>query len=392
MTLASITKRALVVLTAAGVLSSLTACGLNGDNAGNSSAAQQSGTVNIGVIYPKTGQYAEYGKLFKQGFDLAVAQVNKDGGVQGKKLGLKYYDTQSDAKQDAAVAPKIASDQSIIAVVGDYASPASSAASPTFQQAGLVHYGFNNSASTFTDTGDHVWTPQIGQDVYQKANADIVAKHAKKISVVYLENDWGKQAYQYFKEEAEKQGVDIVYESSYLADSTDLSPILIPARDAKPEAIVDIGYGPDGALVLNTLRDKLGYTGEFFGGQETEEFLSLAGKNAEGTIITGSFSAEGTKDKKAQQFVKAFKAKYGTTPGNFEVTAYQAIIDLSYAANKEGATREGIQKGLQTITDFPLYQGDGGTFKFNQKTRRADNIKPILLIVKNGKFVQYNGD
>ena len=392
MTLASITKRALVVLTAAGVLSSLTACGLNGDNAGNSSAAQQSGTVNIGVIYPKTGQYAEYGKLFKQGFDLAVAQVNKDGGVQGKKLGLKYYDTQSDAKQDAAVAPKIASDQSIIAVVGDYASPASSAASPTFQQAGLVHYGFNNSASTFTDTGDHVWTPQIGQDVYQKANADIVAKHAKKISVVYLENDWGKQAYQYFKEEAEKQGVDIVYESSYLADSTDLSPILIPARDAKPEAIVDIGYGPDGALVLNTLRDKLGYTGEFFGGQETEEFLSLGGKNAEGTIITGSFSAEGTKDKKAQQFVKAFKAKYGTTPGNFEVTAYQAIIDLSYAANKEGATREGIQKGLQTITDFPLYQGDGGTFKFNQKTRRADNIKPILLIVKNGKFVQYNGD
>lgn len=392
MTLASITKRALVVLTAAGVLSSLTACGLNGDNAGNSSAAQQSGTVNIGVIYPKTGQYAEYGKLFKQGFDLAVAQVNKDGGVQGKKLGLKYYDTQSDAKQDAAVAPKIASDQSIIAVVGDYASPASSAASPTFQQAGLVHYGFNNSASTFTDTGDHVWTPQIGQDVYQKANADIVAKHAKKISVVYLENDWGKQAYQYFKEEAEKQGVDIVYESSYLADSTDLSPILIPARDAKPEAIVDIGYGPDGALVLNTLRDKLGYTGEFFGGQETEEFLSLAGKNAEGTIITGSFSAEGTKDKKAQQFVKAFKAKYGTTPGNFEVTAYQAIIDLAYAANKEGATREGIQKGLQTITDFPLYQGDGGTFKFNQKTRRADNIKPILLIVKNGKFVQYNGD
>jgi len=74
------------------------------------------------------------------------------------------------------------------------------------------------------------------------------------------------------------------------------------------------------------------------------------------------------------------------------VTAYQAIIDLAHAANKEGATREGIQKGLKTITDFPLYQGNGGTFKFDQKTRRADNIEPILLIVKNGKFVQYFGD
>ncbi len=392
MSVKSSAKKLLVTLTAVGMLSGLSACGLGGDNSGSASGSSDSDTVSIGVLYPKTGQYAEYGKMFQQGLDLATEQVNKDGGIKGKKLTLKYFDTQSDAKQDAAVAPKIVSDKSIIAVVGDYTSPASSAASPTFQQAGLVHYGFNNSAPTFTDTGDRVWTPQLGQDIQQKANADIVAKHAKKISVVYIENDWGKQAYQYFKAAAEKQGVEIAYESSYLPDSTDLSPILIPARDAKPDAVVDIGYGPDGALVVNTLRDKLGYRGEFFGGQETDEFLSLAGKNAEGSIITGCFSAEGTKDKKAQQFVKDFKAKYGKNPGNFEVTSYQSIIDLAYAANKEGATREGIQKGLQTITDFPLYQGKGGTFKFNQKTRRADNIDPILLIVKDGKFVQYDGD
>ena len=384
-------RNAAVAATVAATLLGVSACGLGGDAASSSSSAD-SDTVNIGVIYPKTGQYAEYGKLFQQGFDLAVEKVNKDGGIKGKKLGLKYYDTQSDAKQDAAVAPKLVSDKSIIAVVGDYTSPASSAASPIFQQAGLVHYGFNNSAPTFTNTGDHVWTPQIGQDIYQKANADIVAKTAKKISVVYIENDWGKQAYQYFKEEAEKNGTEIAYESSYLPDSTDLSPILIPARDAKPDAVVNIGYGPDGALVVNTLRDKLGYTGPFFGGQETSEFLDNAGKNAEGTIITGSFSATGTKDEKAQQFVKDFNAKYGNNPGNFEVTAYQAIIDLAYAANKTEPTREGIQKALQTVTDFPLYQGNGGTFKFNTQTRRADNIDPILLIVKDGKFVQYDGE
>lgn len=378
------------LIVAAGTVFGASACGLGGDSSASSSTSG-SDTVNIGVIYPKTGQYAEYGKLFEEGFNLAIEKVNADGGVQGKKLGLKYFDTQSDAKQDAAVAPKLVADKSIIAVVGDYASPASSAASPIFQQAGLVHYGFNNSAPTFTDTGDHVWTPQIGQDKYQQANADIVAKKAKKISVVYIENDWGKQAYEYFKEAAAKNGTEIVYQSSYLADSTDLSPILIPARDAKPDAVVDIGYGPDGALVLNTLRDKLGYTGQYFGGQETKEFLDLAGDNANGTIITGSFSATGTKDAKAKEFVKDFKAKYGNNPGNFEVTAYQAIIDLAHAANSTDATREGIQKALKTVTDFPLYQGNGGTFKFNQSTRRADNIDPILLIVKDGKFEQYEG-
>lgn len=386
--------RNIVRLATAGVasialVSTTAACGLNGDTSSDAEAASED-IVYIGVIYPKTGQYAEYGRLFEQGFELAVEEVNASGGVGGKQLGLKYYDTQSDPKQDASVAPKLASDQSIIAVVGDYASPASAAASPTFQQAGLVHYGFNNSSPTFTQTGDHVWSPAVGTDAYQKLNADTVAKVADKISVVYIENDWGKQAYEYFKEEAAKNGTEIVYESSYLADSTDLSPILIPARDAQPDAIVNIGYGPDGALILNTLRDKLGYTGPFYGGQETAEFLELAGDNAEGTIITGTFSAEGTPDADAQAFVEAFKKKYGNNPGNFEVTAYQAIKDLAYAANQTEPTREGIQQALQTVTDFPLYQGNGGTFSFDQETRRAPSIEPILLIVQDGKFVQYN--
>ena len=371
---------------AAGTLLGAGACGLGGDAA--NAAGASSDTVYFAAIYPQTGQYAEYGRLFEQGFDLAVKDVNADGGVQGRKLAITYYDTQSDAKQDASIAPKIASDQSVIAVVGDYTSPASAAASPTFQQAGLVHYGFNNSAPTFTDTGDRVWTPQIGQDIYQKANADAVAKVAKRVSVVYIENDWGKQAYEYFKQEAERNGTEIVYESSYLPDSTDLSPILIPARNAQPDAVVDIGYGPDGALVLNTLRDKLDYDGPFYGGQETQEFLDLAGDNAEGATITGCFSATGTTDEKAKEFVKEFNEEYGNDPGNFEVTAYQAIIDLAYAANKTDATRDGIQKALETVDDFPLYQGEGGTFGFDVKTRRADGIDPILLRVEDGRFVQ----
>ncbi|OTA26030.1 ABC transporter substrate-binding protein [Alloscardovia macacae] len=388
-------RRALVAAAAAATVFVTSACsfGLGGESA---SSAASGDTVNIAAIYPETGQYAEYGKLFKRGFDLALEEVNADGGVQGKKLGIQYYDTQSDAKQDASVAPKIAADSSVVAVVGDYASSASAAASPTFNQAKLVHYGFNNSATNFTNTGEYVWSPQITQNTYQTLNAQTVAKAVgasagatKKISVVYIENDWGKEAYKEFAAEAARVGLDIAYESSYLADSTDLSPILIKARDAQPEAVVNIGYGPDGALVLNTLRNKLSWTGPFFGGQETAEFLDNAGKNASGTIITGIFSATGVKTDEQKRFVSAFEKKYGHKPGNFEVVSYQAIKDLAYGMNKTSATREGVQKALQTVTDFPLYQGDGGTFAFDTATRRAKNIDPILLIVKDGAFVRY---
>ena len=372
----------MITMAMAGALS---ACGLGGDKG---SSAGSSDHVTIAAIYPKTGLYAEYGKMFQQGFDLAKDQINKKGGIQGKRLDIDYYDTQSDAKQDAAVAPKIAADKSVIAVVGDYSSPASSAASPIFQQAGLVHYGFNNSSPVFTKSGDHVWTPQISDKTYQEVNAEAIAKRAKKVSVVYLENDWGKESFQHFKDAADKQGVQIIYQSSYLPDSTDLTPILIPAKNAGPDAVVDIGYGPDGALVLNTLRDKLDYKGPFFGGQETKEFLSLTGANSQGTIITGTFSATGTKDPKAKAFVKSFEDRYHIVPGNFEVTAYQAIMDLAHAGEKTSPTRQGIQEALTKVKDFPLYQGQGGTFKFNAKNRRADVIQPILLQVDQGKFKQ----
>ena len=372
----------MITMAMAGALS---ACGLGGDKG---SSAGSSDHVTIAAIYPKTGLYAEYGKMFQQGFDLAKDQINKKGGIQGKRLDIDYYDTQSDAKQDAAVAPKIAADKSVIAVVGDYSSPASSAASPIFQQAGLVHYGFNNSSPVFTKSGDHVWTPQISDKTYQEVNAEAISKRAKKVSVVYLENDWGKESFQHFKDAADKQGLQIIYQSSYLPDSTDLTPILIPAKNAGPDAVVDIGYGPDGALVLNTLRDKLDYKGPFFGGQETKEFLSLTGANSQGTIITGTFSATGTKDPKAKAFVKSFEDRYHIVPGNFEVTAYQAIMDLAHAGEKTSPTRQGIQEALTKVKDFPLYQGQGGTFKFNAKTRRADVIQPILLQVDQGKFKQ----
>ncbi|MBI0106584.1 ABC transporter substrate-binding protein [Bifidobacterium sp. B14448H7] len=372
----------MITMAMAGALS---ACGLGGDKG---SSAGSSDHVTIAAIYPKTGLYAEYGKMFQQGFDLAKDQINKKGGIQGKRLDIDYYDTQSDAKQDAAVAPKIAADKSVIAVVGDYSSPASSAASHIFQQAGLVHYGFNNSSPVFTKSGDHVWTPQISDKTYQEVNAEAISKRAKKVSVVYLENDWGKESFQHFKDAADKQGVQIIYQSSYLPDSTDLTPILIPAKNAGPDAVVDIGYGPDGALVLNTLRDKLDYKGPFFGGQETKEFLSLTGANSQGTIITGTFSATGTKDPKAKAFVKSFEDRYHIVPGNFEVTAYQAIMDLAHAGEKTSPTRQGIQEALTKVKDFPLYQGQGGTFKFNAKNRRADVIQPILLQVDQGKFKQ----
>ncbi|GAA1278960.1 ABC transporter substrate-binding protein [Pseudonocardia aurantiaca] len=349
---------------------------------GEASSPADADTVSFGVSGPVTGPNAEYGRLWKQGFDLALDKVNAEGGIDGKKVALKWEDSQSDPKQTVPIAQKFVDDSSIIAELGDFSSPASMAASSVYQDAGLVQYGFTNSHPDFTKGGDHIWSPSLTQETLQSANAGFVAKYAKKIAVVYQETDWGKSAFSLFSAAAAQQGLTITYSSAFLPDSTDFRPILINARDSAPDALVHLGYGPDGALIVKQLRD-VGFTGRFFGGQNTPEFISLAGPAAEGDIVTGAFLVDDPRPE-VQEFVKAFRDRYGEEPGDFNVYAYDALITLVTAARNGGATREGVQKGLLETTDFPSIQF--GTLSFNDE-RRPDNPRVRELVLQGGKFV-----
>ncbi|RMI35606.1 ABC transporter substrate-binding protein [Nocardia stercoris] len=364
------------VLSVAAVAGVLTACS-------DSGSAGAGDTVYLGVSGPRTGPNAEYGRLWQQGFDLALAQINAAGGIDGKKVALKWEDSQSDPKQTVPIATKFVADSSIIAELGDFSSPASIAASPVYNRGKLVQYGFTNSSGEFTKGGDYSWSPSITQDIYQERTAQWAAQRGyRKVSVVYLETDWGKEAFRDFQQSAKDKGIDIAYSSSILPDSTDFRPVLIKARDAAPDAVVHLGYGPDGALVVKQLRD-VGFTGPFLGGQNTPQFVQLAGAAAEGDIVNGTFSPQDSRPE-VQDFVAKFRDRFGADPGDFNVYAYDAVQVVVQAARKEGATRDGILKGLREIKDF---HGIGlGTFAFDQQTRRPTGVKPFELALKDGKF------
>ncbi|RJO76651.1 receptor [Nocardia panacis] len=363
------------VLVAVATAGSVAACGTRSENA--------SDTVYFGVSGPRTGNSAEYGRLWQQGFELALDEVNGAGGINGRKVALKWEDSQSDPKQTVPIATKFVNDRSVIAELGDFSSPASIAASPVYNRGKLVQYGFTNSAVDFTKAGDYSWSPSITLDVFQERNAEWVRAKAKRVSVVYLETDWGKQAFQYFEKYAKDKGIEIAYSSPILPDSTDLKPVLIKGRQADPEAFVHLGYGPDGALVIKQLRD-IGFTGPYFGGQNTPQFISLAGPAGEGDIVNGVFSPADP-DPKVQDFVTRFRAKFHTDPGDFNVYSYDALKVLIKAAQKSGATREGILDGLRTETQF--YGIGLGTFGFDQQTRRPRGVTPRELVLRAGAFV-----
>ncbi|MBV9579269.1 MAG: ABC transporter substrate-binding protein, partial [Chloroflexi bacterium] len=158
-------------------------------------AAASGEPVYFGLSAPLTGPLAEYGAYFKNGFGLALDEINAAGGIDGRPVALDWEDTQSDPKQSVAVAQKFVDDPRIIAELGDFSSTASMAASPTYQRAQMVQYGYTNSSPDFTKGGDYMFAPGVSQATSEVLQTQAVAKYGKKIAVLYLDTSWGDTTY-----------------------------------------------------------------------------------------------------------------------------------------------------------------------------------------------------
>lgn len=367
----------------------LAGCSLS-SSSGDSTPAADGSTVYFGVSAAQTGQYAQYGEQFKKAFDLAVEEVNADGGIDGHPVALKYEDSQSDPKQSVAVAQKFVDDSEVILAFGDYSSAASIPASPIYTAGKLVQYGFNNSNPDFTAKGtEYQWSTAITTVASYTWTADYIkSKGVGSVGVAYLNTaDWGIPAFNAFKAEADKIGLKITDAEGIDPSSDDYRPSLTKAAADKPDAFVEIGYGPDAAKVVTQLR-AIGYDGPFYGGQDEESFNTTP--DAEGAII-GSEFVETSTSPTVQSFVKAFLAKYPEEKDVtlFEAGAYDALHVAVQAAKDGGITRDGILKGFQQLKDVPsvIY----GTITFDQATRRVADPKLTPTILKNGKWEEYQG-
>ncbi|RFA10705.1 hypothetical protein B7R54_16945 [Subtercola boreus] len=377
-----ILRRAAVTSVATLAILGLAAC----STAENSSAGSADGTVYFGVSAAQTGQYAQYGQQFKEAFDLAVDEVNANGGINGQKVALKYEDSQSDPKQSVAVAQKFVGDSDISLVFGDYSSAASIPASPIYTQGKLLQYGFNNSNPDFTAKGsDYQWSTSITTTASYVWTADYIKKQGvNTVGLTYLNTaDWGIPAYNAFKDEADKIGLKIVDAEGVLDTSDDYRPSLSKAVADSPDAFVHIGYGPDAAKIVTQLR-AIGYDKTFYGGQDEQSFDGTP--DAAGSVIGAQF-IETNPDPAVAKFVAAFKAKYPneTAVTSFEAGAYDALYVAVAAAKAGGATRDGILKGFQELKDVPsvVY----GTISLDPTTRRVQSPQLTPTILTDGKWV-----
>lgn len=343
--------------------------------------------ITLGLTAPMTGDYAEYGNVFKNAAELAIEKINAQGGVNGKKLKLVVGDSKADPKEAANIAQKFVSDASVMAVIGDFTSTAALAGAPIYQKGGLVQLSPTSSHPDFTKQGTFMFRNIASQAVEGPALADYAVRdlNKKKVAIVYIKNDWGIVAHEHFMKRAQALGAEIVAVEPYLPEQgKDYSAIITKIKEKNPDLIYMGMMYTDGALFAQQVKKAnfnvaLCGTGALY----SSELLKLGGSAVDGLYLTVSFFPEDP-NPAVQDFVKSYEVKFGKLPTQFAAQAYDAT-NLIIEALKKGATdRKSLRDNLAAIKDFP-----GVTGKTTFDENRDVNKTLSRLVVKDGKYIPH---
>lgn len=343
--------------------------------------------IKIGFNAPLTGFAASDGKSSSEGAKLAVEQINAAGGINGKMLELVIYDDQAKPAQSILIASKlIGQDKVVIGVSGSYSGPTRSAAG-VYQEAKIPYISAYAIHPDITRAGDYVFRTSFLGEVQGRGGAKLIGNviGKKRVVMITLQNDFGKSLAAGFKEAASNYGIKIVNEYQYSIKDRQFGPIVAKVKADKPDAIYASGYYFTAGPLVSQLR-AAGITVPIIGqeGYDSQKFIEIAGKAAEGVIITTSLDRDSdvpeTKD-----FIEAFEKKAGFKVDMVAASAHTAIMVVADALKRAGTSDPKALRDAIAKTDLKV---STGTIKFN---KLGEVMKAVQVqVVRDGNWHRHS--
>lgn len=348
----------------------------------NKNANNIDSTIKIGVSAPLTGEGASWGQNALAGAELAVKEVNDKGGIKGKKVELIVEDDKAVGTEGVNIFNKLTSVDKVVGILGPVASSVAGPSLPIAQES-KTPVVMIASAPHLTDIGEYIFQV-FPSDAYQgKAATEFIAGQlkAKKVAMIYTNNDYGKGIAEIFKSESEKAGVEIVYEAG--VDNTpdaDFKTDLAKIKESKADAIFLPLYPANTITALKQAKE-MGIKTPIIGTDSIDGEEVLKSGYAEGVIY-----AKGKTDLKNDFIEKIhalekFKNLQVSSPALYSYDSAKIMLN---AIEKAGTDKEKLQKEIAKTN----YKGvSNPVIEFeNGKLKNADFE---VLTIKNGTAVKY---
>ena len=379
-------KLASAALAAVVVAGLLGGCGGGDKKSGD--AGKGGNEFVVGVNAELTGNVANYGKSMKSGFELAVEEVNKAGGINGKKVRVVEADNKSEPSESGNAATKIVTKDKVVAVIGPATSGCVAAEEPILSSNKVPLIAPCATAPGITVDKSGKVKPFVFRacfiDPYQ---GEIMAKFAsedlkvKKVAILHdSSSDYSKGLTAVFTEKFKAAGGTITADEAYLAKDIDFKAALTKLKATNPDAIYIPGYYEEVAKIIKQARE-IGLNVPLLGcdGWDSPKLVEIAGKEATNKCYFSNAYTE-DKDPGVQKFISAYKAKFNKVPDVFALEGYNAGLVLFNAlktANSTDGTK--IAEALAKTKDLQVANG-----KFSYDEKHNPVTTALVIELKNG--------
>ena len=391
-------KKTLSMLLAGAMLAAaLTGCGSSAStgsgSADSSTDSSASGAAfKLGGTGPLTGAAAIYGNACKNGAQIAVDEINAEGG--DIQFELNYQDDEGDAEK-AVNAYNTLKDWGMQLSLGSVTSkPCEATAAETYSD--RIFALTPSASSTGTTEGkDNMFQMCFIDPAQGTLAADKIAekKLGTKIAIIWKNDDvYSTGIHDNFVTEGKAKGLEVVSDMTFTDSSAnDFSVQLNDAKSKGAELVfLPIYYQP--ASLILTQAHNMGFQTTFFGVDGMDGILTLEGFDtslAEGLMLMTPFNANST-DEKTASFVKKYQEQFGETPNQFAADAYDCVYAYKQALENAGATpdmsaEDLCDKMIEQFTSmtFDGLTGTGATWS----TEGAVTKDPTVAVIKDGKYV-----
>lgn len=319
-----------------------------------------SGALRIGAIYSLRGDQASLDENSLRGAELAMHEINRQGGVLGTPLALAVRDANNSASDAAAAARDLYQQQGLPIVIGlsdtDLAQPVAKAS----QEFGRVFVTSGATGPTLVSVApDSTFLACFSDPAQATAAAEYGSRHLnlRRVSLVYdTGSEYAKVLSQAFQEEFRRRGGAVISQVPFERQSFDLATIVQAVTRDRPPAIFLAGQPEEVSAIIGALRDA-GFSGIIIGGDSYDSPLIRGLTEAQKRGIyftTHAFLSDEPPSPEVAAFIKSYTDYFGEPPASaFAALGFDAIEIVTTAINKAGSTEpRAVRAALESIINY----------------------------------------
>jgi len=343
-------------------------------------------------VVPLTGRYASGGEQIKNGYDLAIKDINATGGAMVKAFGRKIpleiqiLDDASDANQTTQRMETLNS-AGIVTYFGGFGSDLHAAAAAVAEKNRVPYIGVAFALYSIHQQGyKYLFSPFPKSPSLTKTVFDLMDSlnpKPSKLAIFAERTDWGAEMENGWKQQAQSHsGYDVVVDEQYAPGSTDFSNMVLKAKSANPDAVLMVPTPPDGIAIIKQMKE-LDVNPKFFNiirAPDSGAWSQALGKDGDYAVCAPGWGAD-LKYPGNADMVKAYQAAFNKPAEGVVGSAYAVVQVFADATSRADSLDRDALRAAIASTNLP--QSVIGPVSFNPDG--TGNVSTVYVQWQNAK-------